>query len=276
MVPSNYRSKEGTIMTIRKQIFQGIVGTFGVFMAALLIGCAPHENESLDQNANSGVSLAPVKMDDLISQAAQNVKKQDDQPVSEPDQFESESVEEPEEEFVHERTPVSSRDTKSTSQVLSEGEIVTGRVKKIMSYGAFVELAPGVDGLVHISEISQEYVNDVSDYLSVGDVIDVKILSIDRVRNRISLSIKAIQPGAWKNLPYHEGEVVRGEVVKLLDYGAFVELPAGVKGLLHISEITNERNVDVSDYVQLGDTIDVKIVSIDYARKRISLSIKRL
>ena len=158
---------------------------------------------------------------------------------------------------------------------LNVGDIVEGKVMRFTDYGAFVDIG-GVDGLLHISEISWGKLKHPQEVLSIGDIINVKILSLNEEKGKISLGLKQTQPEPWSLVgsKYVVGQVIEGKVVQIKEYGAFVELEAGLDGLVHISEIANKRVDAVSDELQVGQTIKAKIMDIDTDRHRISLSIK--
>ena len=160
---------------------------------------------------------------------------------------------------------------------LNVGDIVEGKVMRFTDYGAFVDIG-GVDGLLHISEISWGKLKYPKEVLNIGDIINVKILALNEEKGKISLGLKQTQPEPWSLVgsKYEVGQVIEGKVVQIKDYGAFVELEAGLDGLVHISEIANRRVENVSDELELGKIITAKIMEIDVDRKRISLSIKAL
>jgi len=160
---------------------------------------------------------------------------------------------------------------------LNVGDIVEGKVMRFTDYGAFVDIG-GVDGLLHISEISWGKLKHPKEVLNIGDIINVKILALNEEKGKISLGLKQTQPEPWSLVgsKYEAGQVIEGKVVQIKDYGAFVELEAGLDGLVHISEIANRRVENVSDELELGKLITAKIMEIDVDRKRISLSIKAL
>ena len=158
---------------------------------------------------------------------------------------------------------------------LNIGDIVEGKVMRFTDYGAFVDIG-GVDGLLHISEISWGKLKHPQEVLSLGDIINVKILDLNEQKGKISLGLKQTTPEPWSlvGTKYNVGDIVEGKVVQIKDYGAFVELEAGLDGLVHISEIANKRVENVADELAIGKTIKAKIMDIDSERKRISLSIK--
>ncbi|MDD5823575.1 MAG: bifunctional 4-hydroxy-3-methylbut-2-enyl diphosphate reductase/30S ribosomal protein S1 [Firmicutes bacterium] len=158
---------------------------------------------------------------------------------------------------------------------LNVGDIVEGKVMRFTDYGAFVDIG-GVDGLLHISEISWGKLKHPQEVLKIGDIINVKILSLNEEKGKISLGLKQTQPEPWSlvGTKYQIGDTLEGKVVQLKEYGAFVELEAGLDGLVHISEIANKRVENVNEELKLGQTVEVKIMEIDPDKKRISLSIK--
>ncbi len=158
---------------------------------------------------------------------------------------------------------------------LNVGDIVEGKVMRFTDYGAFVDIG-GVDGLLHISEISWGKLKNPQEVLRIGEIINVKILSLNEEKGKISLGLKQTTPEPWSlvGTKYEVGSVITGKVVQIKEYGAFVELEAGLDGLVHISEIANKRVENVSDELSLGQEIQAKIMDIDPERKRISLSIK--
>ncbi|MGN0708901.1 MAG: 30S ribosomal protein S1, partial [Anaerovoracaceae bacterium] len=158
---------------------------------------------------------------------------------------------------------------------LQVGDIVEGTVMRFTDYGAFVDLG-GIDGLLHISEISWGKLKSPSDMLSIGQKINVKILNMNREKGKISLGLKQTTPEPWSviNDKYKEDDIIKGKVVQIKDYGAFVELEPGLDGLVHISEISDKHVDNINDILSVGETVYAKILSIDTERKRISLSIK--
>jgi small subunit ribosomal protein S1 len=160
---------------------------------------------------------------------------------------------------------------------LSEGDIVHGTVRSLMDYGAFVDIG-GMDGLLHVSDISLSRVKNPADVLSVGQEIEARVLRIDRDKQRISLGLKQLQPEPWDNATekYKTGERVRGTVSRLMDFGAFVELEPGVEGLVHISEMSWVKRVQKpSDILNPGDSVEAVILSINPGERRIALGLKQ-
>ena len=160
---------------------------------------------------------------------------------------------------------------------LEKGQVVEGRISNIVDFGAFVDL-DGIDGLIHISELSWSHVTNPSEVVSIGDVVKVKVLDIDNERQRISLGLKQTQDDPWERFisSYGPGNVLDGKVTKLVDFGAFVEVLDGVEGLVHISELADRHVENPREVVDVGQTINVKILEIDEERRRVSLSIKRI
>ena len=158
---------------------------------------------------------------------------------------------------------------------LNVGDVVEGKVMRFTDYGAFVDIG-GVDGLLHISEISWGKLKHPEEVLKIGDIINVKILSLNEEKGKISLGLKQTQPEPWTLVgdKYQVGDVLDGKVVQTKEYGAFVELEARLDGLVHISEIANKRVENVNDELKVGETVKVKIMEIDPEKRRISLSIK--
>lgn len=159
---------------------------------------------------------------------------------------------------------------------LEEGIVIHGIVRRLTDFGAFVDLG-GVDGLIHITDLSWGRVKHPSDVVKPNQEVDVKIMSLDRDRDRIQLGYKQLQPRPWDNAAekYPEGAIVVGKVVRITDFGAFVELEPGLDGLVHISQCAKTRIAKVEDAVNVGDTVNVKVLSVDPEKKRISLSIRQ-
>jgi small subunit ribosomal protein S1 len=160
---------------------------------------------------------------------------------------------------------------------LQPGQVVEGAISNIVDFGAFVDL-DGIDGLIHISELSWSHVNHPSEILSIGDVVPVKVLDIDRERQRISLGLKQTQEDPWQRIvdTYNIGDELSGKVTKVVSFGAFVEIMDGVEGLVHISELAQHHVENPREIVNQGDEIRVKILEIDSERRRLSLSVKRV
>jgi small subunit ribosomal protein S1 len=160
---------------------------------------------------------------------------------------------------------------------LSEGEVVTGTVRSFAAYGAFVDIG-GVDGLLHISDMAWSRVKAAEDVLSVGQQIEVKILSVDPETKRISLGLKQLQPEPWDGAAatYTVGQRITGTVTRLMDFGAFVELEPGIEGLIHVSEMSWVKKVrKPSDMLKEGDSVEAVVLAVSPAEKRISLGLKQ-
>jgi small subunit ribosomal protein S1 len=160
---------------------------------------------------------------------------------------------------------------------LQPGLVVEGQISNIVDFGAFVDL-DGIDGLIHISELSWSHVNHPSEILNIGDTVKVKVLDIDRDRQRISLGLKQTQEDPWQRIvdTYNVGDELAGKVTKVVTFGAFVEILDGVEGLVHISELAPHHVESPREIVHPGDEIRVKILEIDSERRRLSLSAKRV
>ena len=160
---------------------------------------------------------------------------------------------------------------------LQPGQVVEGKISNIVDFGAFVDLE-GIDGLIHISELSWSHVNHPSEVLEIGETVRVKVLDIDRDRQRISLGLKQTQEDPWQRVldSYGPGDVLEGKVTKVVAFGAFVEIVPGVEGLVHISELAEHHVESPSEVVESGAQVRVRILEIDEERRRISLSIKRV
>jgi len=164
---------------------------------------------------------------------------------------------------------------------VKEGDVVQGSVTKLMPFGAFIELTPGVEGMAHISELSWSRIEKAEEVLQPGDAVSVKILKIESAKEpgtfKISLSMKQTSSNPWDSMEssFNTGDQVSGKVVRLTSFGAFVEIVPGVDGLVHISEMSHTRRVlKPEDVVQVGELVQVVVKSIDMDSKRISLSIK--
>ena len=160
---------------------------------------------------------------------------------------------------------------------MNVNDLVTGTISNIVDFGAFVDLE-GIDGLIHISELSWSHVNHPSEVLTIGQKVEVRVLDIDRDRQRISLGLKQTQKDPWQQVFENRqvNEIVHGRVTKLVSFGAFVEIEEGVEGLIHISELAQHHVEDPSEIVRPGQEVNVKIIEIDPERRRLSLSLKRL
>ncbi len=160
---------------------------------------------------------------------------------------------------------------------LNPGDVVDGQISNIVDFGAFVDL-DGMDGLIHISELSWSHVNHPSEVLEIGQDVKVKVLDIDRDRQRISLGLKQTQSDPWQQVleNYNEEDVVEGRVTKVVTFGAFVEILPGVEGLVHISELAQHHVENPREVVSQGDAVNVLILEVDAERRRLSLSLKRV
>ena len=166
---------------------------------------------------------------------------------------------------------------KALLEQLQEGAVVKGVVKNITDYGAFVDLG-GIDGLLHITDLAWRRVKHPSEVLSVGDEVEAKILKFDQEKNRVSLGLKQLGDDPWIGLSrrYPQGTRLFGKVTNLTDYGSFVEIEQGIEGLVHVSEMDwTNKNVHPSKVVALGDEVEVMILEIDEARRRISVGMKQ-
>jgi small subunit ribosomal protein S1 len=160
---------------------------------------------------------------------------------------------------------------------LNPGDVVEGTISNIVDFGAFVDL-DGMDGLIHISELSWSHVNHPSEVLDIGQTVKVQVLDIDRERQRISLGLKQTQTDPWQQVldSYQESDVVQGTVTKVVTFGAFVEILPGVEGLVHISELAQHHVENPREVVSQGDKVNVRILEVDAERRRLSLSLKRV
>lgn len=157
---------------------------------------------------------------------------------------------------------------------LSVGDSVSGKVTRVEAFGAFVQIAPGVEGLLHVSNISHKRVENPSEVLKKDQEVRVRILSIEEGGRRIGLGMKQLEPDPWLETAgrLSEGEIVSGTVTKLMDFGAFVELAPGVEGLVHISQLVRDRVRKASEVVKVGEALSVRVLSVDMGAKRIALS----
>jgi len=171
----------------------------------------------------------------------------------------------------------SSEERSSLIENLQEGQVVKGVVKNLTDYGAFIDLG-GIDGLLHITDMSWKRIKHPSEIVNVGDEIDVKVLKFDRERTRVSLGLKQMGEDPWEDITrrYPVGTRLFGKVTNLTDYGCFVEIEEGVEGLVHVSEMDwTNKNISPSKVVQLGDEVEVVVLDIDAERRRISLGMKQ-
>src|SRR5205807_6640264 len=160
---------------------------------------------------------------------------------------------------------------------LQKGERRKGVVSSIVNFGAFVDLG-GVDGLVHVSELSWKHVDHPSEVVQVGQEVEVEVLDVDLERERVSLSLKATQEDPWKEFErkYRAGEIIAGQVTKIVPFGAFVRVAQGIEGLVHISELSNTHVESPESVVNVGDQVQVKVIGVDVSRRRISLSMRQV
>ena len=164
------------------------------------------------------------------------------------------------------------------SRELEVGSILEGRVKNITDFGVFVDLG-GIDGLLHITDISWGRINHPSEVISLNDTISVKVIEYDEERKRVSLGLKQLVPHPWEDLEikYPVGNLVKGKVVSLTNYGCFIEIEPGVEGLIHVSEISWTKHIkNPSEVYKMGEEVEAKILSIDMEDKKISLGVKQL
>ncbi|QTM99671.1 30S ribosomal protein S1 [Sediminibacillus dalangtanensis] len=162
-------------------------------------------------------------------------------------------------------------------QSLEEGQVLEGTVQRLTDFGVFVDIG-GIDGLVHISQLSYQHVEKASDVVEEGQKINVKVLSVDRDNERISLSLKETLPGPWDGIEekVQTGSVVTGTVKRLVNFGAFVEVFPGVEGLVHISQISNQHIGTPQEVLNVGQEVQVKVLDVNEQDQRMSLSIKEL
>ena len=160
-------------------------------------------------------------------------------------------------------------------ETLTEGQIVPGKVTRISEYGAFIDIG-GLVGLLHISEMAWVPVREITDIVTVGQEVTVYILGVDKENKRVSLSLKRLEEEPWETIhdKYKVGDLVDAEITKLTDFGAFARLGGLIEGLIHISELSNEIVRDISDIVNSGDKVKVRILSIEFERRRLGLSLK--
>jgi small subunit ribosomal protein S1 len=158
---------------------------------------------------------------------------------------------------------------------LTKGERRKGTVSSIVNFGAFVDLG-GVDGLVHVSELSWRHVEHPSEVVAVGQEVEVEVLDVDMERERVSLSLKATQADPWKEFEarHRAGQVIEGEVTKLVPFGAFVRVAEGIEGLVHISKLSEHHVESADQVVQVGERVKVRVEDVDVARRRVSLSMR--
>ena len=157
------------------------------------------------------------------------------------------------------------------------GDVYVGKVKSLTNFGAFVDLG-GIDGMVHISELSWKRIKHPSEVVAVGDTLEVYIKELNRDENRISLGFKKAEDNPWEifKTNYNVGDVVKATIVSITSFGAFARIIDGIDGLIHISQIADKKVENVKDILSVGDEVDVKIIDIDADAKRISISIRAL
>src|ERR687883_210961 len=158
---------------------------------------------------------------------------------------------------------------------LQEGDVIKGTISNLVDFGAFVDL-DGIDGLIHISELSWNHVDHPSEVVEVGEEVEVKVLEVDRERERISLGLKQTRKDPWQEIVERVsiGETIHGRVTKLVSFGAFVEVAEGVEGLIHISELADHHVETPDEIVRSGDEVDARIIDVDAKRRRLSLSLR--
>ncbi|MCJ8006688.1 30S ribosomal protein S1 [Lederbergia wuyishanensis] len=169
------------------------------------------------------------------------------------------------------------REKQAILEKLEPGQVIEGTIQRLTDFGAFVDIG-GVDGLVHISQLSHEHIDKPSDVVKEGEKVNVKVLSVDRDNERISLSIKETLPGPWTNIAERapRGKILEGTVKRLVSFGAFVEVFPGVEGLIHISQISHKHIGTPHEVLQEGQTVNVKVLDVNEADQRLSLSMKEL
>ncbi|MCR2820250.1 30S ribosomal protein S1 [Lederbergia panacisoli] len=169
------------------------------------------------------------------------------------------------------------REKQVVLEKLEAGQVIEGTIQRLTDFGAFVDIG-GVDGLVHISQLSHEHIDKPSDVVKEGDKVQVKVLSVDRDNERISLSIKETLPGPWTNIVEKapRGTILEGTVKRLVSFGAFVEVFPGVEGLVHISQISHKHIGTPHEVLQEGQTVKVKVLDVNEKDQRLSLSMKEL
>ncbi|MFW6001207.1 MAG: 30S ribosomal protein S1, partial [Halanaerobium sp.] len=164
-----------------------------------------------------------------------------------------------------------------TLESLEEGQTVKGIVTKLVDFGAFIDLG-GIEGLLHISEMSWGRIESPSEVLSEGDEIEVKVLGVNKEDERISLGLKQLLPDPWEEFAekHYEGEIVEGKITKLVDFGAFMEIEDGIEGLIHISQLSHRHVKTADEVVEVGEKREAKIINIDADQERVGLSLKEL
>ena len=157
-----------------------------------------------------------------------------------------------------------------------EGDVVEGEVVRLMDFGAFVEVAKGVEGLVHLSELSWDHKAKLEDVVSEGKKVSVRILSVDHKNQRLALSIKKIEQDPWVAFGYKVGDVIKGQVTNITDLGAFIKVAPYIEGLCHYTETSWNPNVKLDSLVSIGDEVEVKIISLDAKKHRLGLSLRQV
>jgi small subunit ribosomal protein S1 len=181
--------------------------------------------------------------------------------------------------ILSERAAVQERRAQQKERLLQElqpGEVRHGVVSSLTDFGAFVDLG-GADGLIHLSELSWSQVSHPSQVLKVGDEVDVYVVSVDRENKKIALSLKRLQSEPWSRVTetHHVGQIVTGRITKLTQFGAFAEIDGGLEGLIHVSELSDERVTHPRQVVKEGDVVKLRIIRIDPARRRLGLSLRQ-
>jgi small subunit ribosomal protein S1 len=161
-------------------------------------------------------------------------------------------------------------------EALEPGQVVRGEVRSLCEFGAFIDLG-GIDGLIHISELSWERVGHPRDLLSVGQNIEVYVLNVDPAQRRIGLSLKKLQPDPWMVVAenYQVGDLVEVEITNVVDFGAFARVPEGIEGLIHISELAEGHFLHTRNVVQEGDCVSARVINIDATSHRLGLSLRQ-
>lgn len=160
---------------------------------------------------------------------------------------------------------------------IEEGKVYTGKVKNLTKFGAFVDIG-GVDGLIHLSELSWQKIKHPSEVLNIGDEVEVTVLEFDKEKERISLGYKKPEDNPWNKVEekYQVGDIITGKVVRLVPFGCFVQIDEGVDGLVHISQISNKRIAKPDNVLSIGQEVEAKIVEMELENKKIGLSIKEV
>jgi small subunit ribosomal protein S1 len=160
---------------------------------------------------------------------------------------------------------------------IQEGDVRSGSVTSVADFGVFVDLG-GIDGLIHVSELSWSKVGHPNELVRPGDTVNVQVLGIDRSKNRIALSMKRLQPEPWTTIEerYQVGQLVNGTITKLASFGAFARVDDGIEGLIHVSELSDKRINHPKEVVKEGDSMQLRVIKIDSAKRRLGLSLKRV